>query len=216
VPYDPEREQFAPSYRAKQLIVLAADALLAEVGLALDHPQALADELVGRRILPACYRPRYDAVFLERFHNVVELTRNALVSDLPFLANTTEELAAHAIFARAQWILSVTGEGLEEQARRVDPPLPGQLVKNGAYLADEIDSMFAAAIEDVDVLGLFDLPADQDVEEHIAAPGGPSAWSLLLFENWLVPFGGAPRPTSPTTRAPGRSRSEVVATMPEA
>lgn len=202
-PDDAARAEFAPSeaeleltsasYSTKQLIVLAADVVLESVSSGGGGAAVAADRLVERRILPACYRRRYDATFLERLHNVVEQARNALVSDLPFLANTASELAAHAIFTEANGILSARGEGRQDRAAAVDPSLPERLAAEAPRLTEELDSLFAATIEDADVLALFDLPADQEPDEHVTALGGPAAWFLLRFENWFVPF-GAPRP----------------------
>lgn len=194
MPYDPEREHASASYRAKQLIVLAADVVLGWLRGAERAPPHLAEDLVEAGVLPACYRRRYDQTFLVRFHNVLEHTRNALVSDLPFLATTSGELAAHAIFTESQRILSAGGQGREDEAAAVHPSLPEQLAVNTGHLADEIDLLRAATIEDAGVLALFDVPADQEPDEHLTELKGPDACSLLRFENWLVPFGNAPRP----------------------
>lgn len=68
MPFDPEREHAAVSFRAKQLIVLATDGVL-EAAQLTDHDPAAAG-LVGARLVPACYAARYDAQFLHCFHNV--------------------------------------------------------------------------------------------------------------------------------------------------
>jgi hypothetical protein len=194
VPYDPEREHASASFRAKQLIVLATDAVL-ELLRGLEHaPIAVAGRLVEARVLPACYRRRYDRTFLVSFHNVLEQTRNALVSDLPFLGTTAGELAAHGIFTESERILSAGGTGREDEATAVHPSLARQLAVNTRHLVEEIDLLEAATIEDSDVLALFDVPANQEPDEHLTALKGPTAWALLRFENWLVPFGSAPRP----------------------
>lgn len=194
VPYDPEREHVTTSHRAKQVLLLASEVVLDQVSPLERDPAAVVERLIRARVLPACYRRRYDERFLEVFHNVIEQTRNALVSDVPFLANTASELAAHAVFREACGVLAGPGEEALDRAAYIDASLPQQLAVNGAHLADEVDLLSAAIVDDADVLLLFDIPPGEDPEEHLTPPDGPSGWSLLRFENWLVPFGGAPRP----------------------
>jgi hypothetical protein len=191
LPFDPEREHATASFRAKQLVILAADVVLAMLAAA---DQEAAERLIAGRVLPACYRRRYDRDFLESLHNTVEQTRNALVSDIPFLGSTASELAGHAIFTAALQILAEPDPANDERAAAIDPEFPGQLSANGAHLADEIDSLFAATLVDADFLALFEVPADQEPDEHLHAAAGPDAWRLLRFDDWFKPFGGAPRP----------------------
>ena len=186
MPYDPERELLAASCRSKQLIVLAADALLAAVSMAGRRCEMVADELVRDRVLPGVHRARYDHAFLCVFYNVVELTRNLMVSDAPFVGSTASELAAHAILRQARAIIAERGKGWQGLAEAIDRSLPEQLEENCVHLNEELDLLEDAVIEDGEVLTLFDAAAD----------GGDQipSQSLLRFENWLVPFGNPPRP----------------------
>jgi hypothetical protein len=188
LPYDPERELFAASYRAKQLVVLAADGVLEAVALRGREPEAVADELTMARVLPLAERPRYDQAFLTLFHNVVETTRNVIVTDIPSLACTASELAANAILQQARAILEVSGRGWEDRAAGVHPDLPEQLEANRDHLASELDLLEVELVEDRAVLDLFETPE--------AGCGGlaTEAGSLLRFENWLIPYGRCPRP----------------------
>jgi hypothetical protein len=194
VPFDPEREHSAVSYRAKQLLVLATDAVLeALTPVPAAHPTAVAGALVDAGMLPACYRRRYDAHFLRWFHNTGELTRNSLVGDLPYLANTAQELAAAAIFAECRLTLEHPEPGRRELAAAIDGELPEQLEANAAHVAEELDALQASVFDDGSVFGLFDLPLDR--EPGTPGPAGaPEGQGLLRFEHWLVPFGNAPRP----------------------
>jgi hypothetical protein len=194
VAYDEAGEEAAPSAATKQLVVLAADQLSSEVLPTESDPEPTADQLVERGILPACYRPRYNRRFLDAFHNTLELTRNSLVGDLPVASSTLGELAAHAILRRARQILTERGQGCREQAGVVDPTLPDLLEACPPQLAEGLDYLVAAVIEDADVLYLFDVPAGQEPEDYLSLPGATSDVSLLFFENWLRPFGNAPRP----------------------
>jgi hypothetical protein len=148
----------------------------------------VADELIQARVLPAGYRLHYDQGFLTIFHNVVEMTRNLIVSDSPFLAGTASELAATAILRQAREILETSGRGWEDQAARVHPDLPEQLEGNCDHLAVELDLLEAELIEDRAVLDLFETPQ--------AAGRGPTLEDglLLRFENWLIPYGKCPHP----------------------
>ena len=121
LPYDPEREFASASYRTKQLIILATDVLLGDMSIDQEDPQALAAQLIEARLLPGCYRSRYGESFLQTFRHVLELTRNLLVSDSPFLPNTLAELAARAIFKRARLIVAGQGIGWQGAGRRARP-----------------------------------------------------------------------------------------------
>jgi hypothetical protein len=191
VPYDPEREHATASYRTKQLVVLATDLVLDRFRTLAENPACIARGLVREGFLPACYRRRYDGEFVRSFHNTLELTRNTLVSDIPFLPNTVSELAAHAIFREAKRILDEPSQRIRERAGGVHAGLPEQLEANRVHLHDEIDSLLGTVVEDTDVLALFDVPPDEEPEEHLTPPNG--GWSLLRFENWLIPFGRVPR-----------------------
>ncbi len=194
VAYDTESESGLASVgcRTKQLVVLATDVLLASIEDRL--PEVAAEYLVQDRILPACYRRHYDERFLDIFHNALELTRNSLVSDLPFASSTVGELAAHAILAQARTVVSERGRDWVREARKIDDGLADQLTSGWRRLSDDVDELEATAIEDSDVLYLFDVPADQEPEEHLTGLYRADDQSLLRFENWLVPFGNAPRP----------------------
>jgi hypothetical protein len=194
VPYDPEREHVVASYRAKQVLLLATELVLDRLSPPEHDHAAVVERLTRKRILPVCYRRHYDERFIETFHNVTEQTRNTLVGDIPFLANTASELAAHAVFREACRVLAEPSEKAVDRAAYIDASLPQQLAVNRAHLADEVDSLSAAIVDDADVLLLFQVPPGEDPEEHLTPPDGPCGWSLLRFENWLVPFGGAPRP----------------------
>jgi hypothetical protein len=192
--YDPEREYSAASYRTKQLIVLAADVVIDSVSVNDQGAACVVDRLVHDRLLPACYRSQYDEGFLEVFRVVLELTRNLLVSDTPFLFSTASELAAHAILAQAKRIATMRGAGVEQQAGAVDERLAEQLAANGSHLGEELEALEDAAIEDTDVLILFDVAADNDPGEFLSDRLRPAERRLLHFEHWLEPFGPIPRP----------------------
>jgi hypothetical protein len=190
-------EQAAAGTAAKQLIVLAADALLDEVSLDGRDPESVAQRLVDEGVLPACCRRRYDRRFLESFHNVIELTRNLLVSDLPFAPCTASELAAHAILGSARELLEEHERGSGELvtgASNGPRRLPDLMVGERRVLRDGLDGLEAVVIEDADALYLFQVPANQEPEEHVRLPGATSDVTLLAFENWLRPFGNPPRP----------------------
>jgi hypothetical protein len=192
MPFDPERGYAAATYRTKQVIVLAADVLLGEI--ASGPVDRVADRLVAGRVLPACYRSRYDEAFVASFRGVVELTRNLLVSDAPFLPDSACELAAHAIFRQAEAIVAGKGRQWHSEAAAIDEALADQLERNHVWLAAEVESLKDAAFEDWDVLALFDLPAGEDPIAHLDAQLRPEERLALRFENWRVPFGTAPRP----------------------
>lgn len=194
LPYDPEREFASASYRTKQLIILATDAVLARFSIHDDDQEGLTAQLVKDRVLPGCYQERYDECFLKTFAGVLAITRNLLVSDCPFVPNTFSELAARAIFTTAHRILAAQGVGWQGQAGDVDPRLPEQLEVNSTHLADELDAFQDATLEDTDVLALFSLPGDRDPAEYLSPQLRPAERLLLRFENWLIPFGNAPRP----------------------
>jgi len=194
LPYDPEREFAVAGRRTKQLIILATDVLVAKMAIHDRDPAALADQLVEHGILPGCYRSSYDERFLSAFGYVLELTRNLLVSDSPFVPNTAGELAAQAIFRQARMILAARGAGWEGHAADLDPRLPEQLSLNAMHLEDELEELQDATLEDHDVLALFNLPADDDPPLHLSAKLRPDERLLLRFENWLAPFGNVPRP----------------------
>lgn len=191
---DRARPYGLPSVHTKQLIVLASDVVLEAVRGDGRAPVAVASELVQEGTLPACYRRRYDERFLAIFHNVVELTRNALVSDLPHVAATAWVLAALAIFREAVEIAARGGEGRKLLAAAIDPALPERLASSGEPLREELSALAGVAVEDTDVLALFELPPDASPEEHLPPGLREPDRELLLFENWLVPFGNPPRP----------------------
>lgn len=191
-PADAERAYAPASRRTKELIVLAADGLVEPLPPDRDAAE-LADQLVSERVLPGCYRTHYDGRFLHTFRGVIELVRNLLVSDIPFVPDTVGELAAHAIFGQAQAILDADGRGWQRQAGQIDAALPDHLSGNRALLTDELASLKETVLEDTDVLLLFELPATDDSLEDLARLR-PNERDLLRFENWRVPFGSAPRP----------------------
>ena len=85
----------------------------------------------------------------------------------------------------------------KEQAAELDPRLPEQLSLNSLHLAAELDSLQDATLEDTDVLTLFELPDGRDPAQHLSALSARIRTDerlLLRFENWLTPFGNAPRP----------------------
>lgn len=182
------------SYRTKQLVILATDVVVAEMSIHDGDADALADQLVRQRVLPGCYRTNYDEAFLWVFASALELTRNLLVSDAPFVPNTVGELAARAIFTTARTILTARGVGWEGQADELNPGLRQQLSANSAYLSDELESLRDATLEDDDLLGLFQVPEGDDPSDHLSPRLRSQERALLRFENWLVPFGNAPRP----------------------
>jgi hypothetical protein len=192
--FDIRRAHGAPSYRTKQLIVLASDVRLEAVRGNGRGPAAVAAELVEDGTLPVCYRSRYDQRFLDTFHNVVELTRNALVGDLGHVTTTAGVLAALAILREARATVATGGDGREALAAAIDPQLATLLAHDGDGLRKELSELEGTRLEDTDVLTLFTVPRDRDPEQHLrlALSDGDSA--LLRFENWLVPFGNAPRP----------------------
>jgi hypothetical protein len=194
VAYNAVGEQAAPGAAAKQLIVLATDQLLAEVSLDGRDPDAVAQRLVDEGILPACCRRHYDRRFLESFYNVIELTRNLLVSDLPFAPHTAGELAAHAIFGGAREMLENHELGSGELVLSDNPGLPDLVLGERRVLRDGLDGLEAVVIEDADALYLFQVPANEAPEEHVRLPGATSDVALLAFDNWLRPFGNPPRP----------------------
>lgn len=194
MPYDPEREQWSASYRAKQLVVLATDLLLASIACMRPGADAAADHLVEARVLPGCYRRRYDHRFLNSFRHTLEIARNLLVSDSPFLPNTASELAAHAILGRAHEVLADHGRDWIRPASAIDQRLPEQVTVNREYLADELASLEAAALEDTDVLALFEVPMDVEPDAHLSERLRPAERSMLRFENWLIPIATPPRP----------------------
>jgi hypothetical protein len=182
--FDAESEYVAVGVRTKQLILLASDVLLAALRRAESNTAEVVNQLISGRVLPSCYEDRYDRRFVRQFHNVVELTRNSVVGDLPHLANTAEELAGLAIFARCQSILDEGGAGTQDLAAAIDQELSGQLATDRAQIGGEIDSLAAILLEDGDVLTLFDLEPGRE----------PQGEALLRFDHWLVPFGNPPRP----------------------
>jgi hypothetical protein len=189
-----EGEPESASDAAKELLVLASDLVLAQLAGLEREPAGVARRLVDAQLLPACYSDRYDRSFLEAFHNTLQLTRNALVCDLPCLPNTASELAAHAIFRHAFRATEQPSDAVLARADAIDPLLRERIVLNGEQLAEEVETLASTVLEDLDVVVLFDAPADQDPEEYMMLTDGAAGWSLLRFENWLVPFGGAPRP----------------------
>jgi hypothetical protein len=62
------------------------------------------------------------------------------------------------------------------------------------HLANELDSLQDATLEDTDVLTLFELPDDPDPADYLSTRLRTEERLLLRFENWLTPFGNAPRP----------------------
>src|SRR4051812_35661707 len=159
--YGAEDEPVPVSYRAKQVLLVASDSMLDWLSTADREPARVAARLIDRRVLPGCYRQRYDRAFLERFFNVVEQTRNALVSDLPFLANTASELAAHAIFSEAQRIL-VAGREAHEREASLQRSSPDQIAARAASVAQELDALYAVTLEDADVVALFSVAIDRE------------------------------------------------------
>lgn len=189
MPYDPERHYASASYRTKQLILVATDAVIAD--LRPEHgPDELVARLVMQKTLPGCYRPRYDTAFIDRFRRTTTVARNALVSDAPFLHNTASELAANAIFRQAAAIVAARGAGWESQASSIDFELALQLADNSVYIGTELRSLQDSTLEDTDVLALFDLPEGAEPGPGVREDEG----SMLRFENWFLPFGTAPRP----------------------
>jgi len=189
VSFESESDYHAVDYRTKQLIVLATDLLLEAA--AFEQPRAAA-RLVDGRVLPARYRDRYDARFVHEFASVVNLTRNLLVSDNPFLPDTLSELAAHAIFAHARLVVGTRGEGVQQSAAAIDPSLPARLEADHERLTVELDLLYDEVFEDLDVLALFDLPDGADPPAELRLR--PGERDLLRFENWRRPFGRVPRP----------------------
>jgi hypothetical protein len=194
VPYDPEREFGAASYRTKQLVVLAADLVLELLSPADGGTDVAINRAVGWGILPSCYRTRYDGQFLVAFRGATELTRNLLVSDAPFLPHTACELAAHAIFRHAEKLVACGSRGSLAQASAIDAALPEQLVRHRDHLARELEALKCSVLEDWDALLLFELPAGDDPVAGLHARLRQEERLALRFENWHVPFGSVPRP----------------------
>jgi hypothetical protein len=197
-PVEPAPESRPPSaqlvgFRAKQLLLLASDLVQDLIDPAEDGTASVG-RLVDAAVLPVCYRRRYDGRFVEHFCNSVEQTRNVLLSDIPFVGNTLAELAAHAIFNEAYRLLSSGPEEVRALSARLDRSLAEYLLENREAIGGELDTLFDATIQDADVIALFDVPADQEPDEHLTSAGVGHDSSLVHFENWLVPFGGAPRP----------------------
>ncbi|MFL5844269.1 MAG: hypothetical protein ACJ762_06205 [Solirubrobacteraceae bacterium] len=161
------------SLNARRLIVAAGEQLLSAIRGDGRDPAAVADGLVIAGVLPACYRSRYDQLFLTWFHNVVELARNSLVGDLPFLATTAEQLAGRALLAQAR-------------AQAADEPDLYQLIA-------ELDGLEDIVLEDTDADLLFDV---DDAADLLARPGvlARPELRLIRFEHWLIPFGDPPTP----------------------
>lgn len=179
---------------AKQLVILATDLLCEEVSVGDRVPAAVAEHLIAERILPACYRPRYDHVFLDTFHNTLEQTRNSLVGDLPSAGSTLGELACHAILGRARQILGEAGHEVLARAAGIDPGLPARVTGRASELGEGLELLSSLVIEDADVLYLFELGQGSDPRQDLQLPGATSDPAPLAFENWLLPFGNAPYP----------------------
>jgi hypothetical protein len=194
VPYDPERDLAAASYRTKQVILLATDELLDRIALDELGDPAIVQRLISDRVLPRCYLDRYDEPFLKEFRVVIELTRNLLVSDAPFLPDVASEVAAHAIFREAERVLAWGPNRCRAQAAAVDSGLPIQLARNSEHLARELELLRDSVLEDWDALLLFELPASEDPVADLHARLRPEERAALRFENWRVPFGAVPRP----------------------
>lgn len=168
---------------------MASDLLLQK--LAHHNPSGAADRLVAEGVLPRCYRDRYDERFLTGFRKTLELTRNLLVSDTPFLPDTISELAAHAILGRAREVLQARGDGDEAQATEVDPALMDEIRRQPDRLAAVLELLADTVFEDTDVLLLFELD-DSGGLHHLRLRDEDR--SALAFENWRQPFGEVPRP----------------------
>jgi hypothetical protein len=194
VPTDVRRAHGALGYRTKQLIMLASDVRLEAVRGNGRGPAAVAAQLVDDGTLPGCYRSRYDEGFLDTFHNVVELTRNALVSDLANVPTTAGVLAALAILREARATVAAGGDGRQALAAAIDPRLPAFLARDGEGFRRELSELEGVRLEDTDVLALFTVPSDRDPDEHLRLALRDHDRALLRFENWLVPFGNPPRP----------------------
>jgi hypothetical protein len=171
--------------------VLATDVLLEVAGG--ENPDAVPEQLVQERILPVCYRRQYDSRFLTIFHNVLEIARNALVSDIPFASTTAAQFAVCAILAQTKRI--VCGPlPWQAKAAAIDPDLPDAIPALKDELCAILDRIEAQALEDTDFLFLFDVPEGQAPDEHLVLRQRLGDFSLLHFENWLIPFGNPPRP----------------------
>lgn len=190
VPPEPEPQAFAASYRTKQLLLLASDLLLEQIPPGIRREET-AERLISEHVLPRCYRDRYDERFLQGFRRTIELTRNLLVADTPFLPDTISELAAHAILAQARRVLESGGEGYEPQAGEIDPALADQLARQSERLAEVLDLLADTVFEDDDVLLLLEVDEPAGLEQLRLSEEDRR---LLSFENWREPFGEVPRP----------------------
>lgn len=208
MPYDPEPGCAHAAYRSKQLVVFATDVLLERIALDGRPAAEVADVLVRERVLPACYRRRYDEPFLTIFRGVVESVLHLLVSDTPSLPDTASELAAHAILAQAGEIVHAAAQAWRAAPIELDDGLGERFLHNQEQLARELDRLRELAFEDAHVRLLFELPADEDPVANLYARLRPEEQQRLRFENWRQPFGNVPAHTSPTTTAAGRSRSD--------
>lgn len=191
MPPDPEPQPAASaSFHARQLVVLASDLVLELFPPGVGKVSEVADGLIALRVLPGCYRDRYDQRFLEGFRRTIELTRNLLVSDTPFLPDTACELAAQAIFKQAKRVLR-SGEQYRFKACEIDPGLAEQLVEAWDELEGMLELLADSVFEDSDVELLFEIDQPEGLEQLRLRD--EDRW-LLRFENWREPFGEVPRP----------------------
>lgn len=191
MPDDPKRDYVATGHWTRQLVALATDVLVARLERCAAGRYA-ADELIREGILPACYRARYDADFLERWTAEMAVARDLLVSDAPLLPTALSALAARSILARAADIVEKRGEGCHPEALAVDPRLPEQLESNAPLLLAGLRALEHDALSG-DVCALFALDGHLDPVAAPAAPARGEQIEALGFENWARPSGGAPR-----------------------
>jgi hypothetical protein len=191
VPSNPEPAPAAsPAFHARQLILLAGDLLLELIPPGLGEVSQVVEGLIGTRVLPGCYRECYDERFLRGFRRTIELTRNLLLSDTPFLPDTACELAAQAILGRAREVLG-SGRQYRFRAAEIDPGLSDQLIEAPEEIGGMVELLADTVFEDADVQVLFEIEEPAGLERLGLRE---EERELLRFENWREPFAEVPRP----------------------